>query len=355
MASPSRVSSGSGSGPSDAPAPLASIVPAGATIGHGSLPFRQVGQAVDFAFEAYDVPTAPTLPRRSPAETGIAQALTGMPGVMLGQYGSLAIDLASLDPDAPVATDLTGDCFAGMRGFLKRLRVRGHSGPVKWQFVGPLSVGIALRRAGADPALAFRAAQHTVRAHLATIAAEVAAAAPGAHQIVVLDEPFAGVLTRPDSPLAPGEASDVLSAAMAVVEPVATVGVRARADADIAQLLDAGPQVLAIPVTTDLSACSGYVERFLNRGGWVVWGVVATGGPIADAPTRAWSRLSARWCELVQRGCDPDVLRAQALFAPDGGLGMHTPAIAGQITKTVTDTARLARSDGSTTRFVFGA
>ncbi|HWL41429.1 MAG TPA: hypothetical protein VNQ73_00700 [Ilumatobacter sp.] len=336
-------------------APLASVVPAGATIGHGSVPHRQVAQAIDFAFEAYDVPSAPALPRRSPAEGAIAQALAGMPGVMLGQYGSVAIDLTKLDPEAPVDTDLASDGFAGIRAFLKRLAHRGHTGPVKWQFAGPLSVGLALRRAGADPELAFRVALGAVRAHVTALAAEFAAAAPGAHQIVVFDEPLAGQLTRHDFPLAPGEASDMLSAAMAAVEPVATVGVRARADADVAQLVDAGPQLLAIPVAADLSACAGYVERFLAGGGWVVWGVVATDGPVADAPSRAWNRLSARWCELVQCGCDPAALRSQALFAADGGLGLHSPAVAAQISATVADTARLARLDTGAARFVLGA
>lgn len=350
--------------PSSGPAPagtpggaalLAKRVAAGATVGHGSLPHRQPGPAVDFAFDAYDVPTAPTLPRRSPAETTIAQALSGTPGVMLGPCGSLAVDVRQLDPDAPVRTDLAGDSFAGMRAFTERLRGRREPGPVKWQFAGPLSVGIALCRAGTEPRLAFRIAGRAVRAHLVRLVAELATAAPGAHQIVVLDEPYAGELNRPDFPLAPGEASDLLSAAMAAVEPVATVGVRARADADIALLVDAGPHVLALPASTELSACAGYVERFLERGGWVVWGVVATDGPVVDSPARAWSRLSTRWCELVQRGCDPEALRSQALYSADGGLAMHTPAVAAQIAVTVADMARLARIESGAARFVLGA
>lgn len=337
------------------PAPLATRVAAGATVGHGSLPHRQPGQAVDFAFDVYDVPTVPTLPRRSPAEATIAQALNGTPGVMLGQYGSLAVDLRRLDPEAPVSTDLASDSFAGMRAFTERLRARGHVGPVKWQFAGPLSVGIALCRAGADPRLAFRVAGRAVRAHLVRLADELAAAAPDTHQMVVLDEPYAGELNRPDFPLAPGEASDLLSAAMAAVEPIATVGVRARADADIALLVDAGPHVLAIAASTDLTACAGYVERFLDNGGWVVWGVVATDGPVVDSPARAWSRLSTRWCDLVQRGCDPEALRSQAMYSADGGLAMHTPTVAAQIAATVADMARLARIESGAARFVLGA
>lgn len=335
--------------------PLAEVLPAGATIGHGVLPHRQIAAAVDFAFDAYDVPTAPVLPRRSPAEEAIAQALVGVPGVMLGQYGSLAIDVAKLDVEAPVHTDLNRDGLAAMRAFIKRLRARGHTGPVKWQFVGPLSVGLALRRAGAEPKIAFQVAQHAVRGHLANLSAAFREAAPDAHQLVILNEPLAGELTRDDFPLAPGEVSDVLSAAMAAIEPVATIGVRGRPDADLALLLEAGPQVLSVPVGVDLTRYAGYLERFIGRGGWIAWGVVATDGPIVDAPVRAWHRLSATWCELVQGGCDADTLRSQALFTTTGGLGRHNPVVAAQIAGTVADTARLARVDAAAARFVLGA
>ena len=40
----------------------------------------------------------PSLPRRSPAESLIAQAVVGTPGVTLGQYGAIAVDLDRLDP-----------------------------------------------------------------------------------------------------------------------------------------------------------------------------------------------------------------------------------------------------------------
>ena len=48
----------------------------------------------------------------------IAQAVVGIAGVTLGQYGSIAVDVAPLDPEAPVVTDLANDAFAGFRTFL---------------------------------------------------------------------------------------------------------------------------------------------------------------------------------------------------------------------------------------------
>ena len=83
--------------------PLGDRLRAGACTGVGSLPHRSVHDAAAFALREYDVAAIPTLPRRSPAEGMIAQALVGIGGVTLGQYGSIAVDIEHLDPDAPVA------------------------------------------------------------------------------------------------------------------------------------------------------------------------------------------------------------------------------------------------------------
>ncbi len=48
------------------------LVEPAATTGVGALPHRNAVQAAAFAFEAFDVPTIPSLPRRSPAEAPIA-------------------------------------------------------------------------------------------------------------------------------------------------------------------------------------------------------------------------------------------------------------------------------------------
>ena len=107
-----------------------------------------IGEAAAFALREYDLPAIPTLPRRSPAEAMIAQALVGIAGVTLGQYGSIAVDVEALDPGAPVVTDLSNDAFVGIRTFLATASARGLQGPVKWQFVGPVTLGAALTRAG---------------------------------------------------------------------------------------------------------------------------------------------------------------------------------------------------------------
>ena len=246
---------------------LGDIVRPGAVTGVGSLPHRSAHDAAAFALREYDLPAIPTLPRRSPAEGMIAQAVVGIGGVALGQYGSVAVDVEALDPDAPVHTDLANDAFTSMRTFLATAAARGMRGPVKWQFVGPVTLGAALTRVGVPADRAFAVAAGAVRAHVSALAAAVAEALPASPQLVWLDEPWFGELMLPGFPIAPEPAIDLLSGAMAVLEPVATVGVHCCAGADIASLLDAGPAVLSVPVDDKLVDVAGYLTRFLHRGG----------------------------------------------------------------------------------------
>jgi hypothetical protein len=327
----------------------------GAATGIGSLPHRSVHEAAAFALREYEVPAIPSLPRRSPAEGMIAQAVVGINGVTLGQYGSIAVDPHALDPCAPVVTDLANDAFAGMRVFLAAASARGLRGPVKWQFVGPVTLGVALTRIGVATDLAFAVAGRAVRAHITSIAAAVAGALPDSPQIVLLDEPWFGDLMHEGFPIAPDPAIDLLSGAMAAVEPVATVGVHCCAAVDVASLLAAGPSVLSVPATGALAEVAGYLVRFLEGGGRVAWGAVSTDGPIPNSNERPWRHLSDVWCGLVERGCDPVLLRQRSLVTPQCGLGLHTPAVADRVCRLTREVGRRINEQALASRFALGA
>lgn len=336
------------------PASRASWLTPAATVGAGSLPHRNARQAVDFVFGSYDVPTMPSLPRRSPAESPIVQALGGVRGVTPAQYGTVAVDVTRLDPDAAVCTDLERDHFTGFRTFLEVARQRGYAGPVAWHFAGPLSVGVALIRAGATPRLAFEVGRVVVRAHVRALAAAVDEALPGAPQLVIFDEPFAHEVVGRDSPLTLDECIDLLSSAMAAVEPVATVGVHCCSEVDVSLMLDSGPHVVSLPVSNSVVSLAGYVERFLSTGGWIAWGAVATGGPIGVTANRAWHRLAGLWCELVQRGCSPGELRTRCLLTPECNLGAHGVPVAERLSHSLRDIGRAVRSDATTAKLTLG-
>ena len=152
---------------------------AGAATGVGSLPHRDARAAAEFSLRENELVMIPSLPRRSPAESLIAQAVIGTPGVTLGQYGAIAVDLDRLDPEAPVITDLAADGFGGFRAFLDHATASGIAGTtVKWSFVGPVTLGVALIRAGAPSEIAFDVAVRSVRSHVAALGRAVTDALP---------------------------------------------------------------------------------------------------------------------------------------------------------------------------------
>ena len=120
----------------------------------------------------------------------IAQALVGIEGVSVGQYGGISVDVSSLDIDHFITTDLNSDAYGAFLAFLESFPVRNpgvHT--VKWQFVGPVTLGMALVRIGLEPRVAFPLALQAVRSHVAALQDEVARVCDGVTQIIVIDEP----------------------------------------------------------------------------------------------------------------------------------------------------------------------
>jgi hypothetical protein len=328
----------------------------GRSVGIGSLPHRDADAAAAFALAELDVPTVPTLPKRSPAESRVAQAIVGLPGVSLGQYGSVLVDPAHLTDDRPVVTDLDHDAFGGLRAFLARAAAVGHDGqPVKWQFVGPVTLGVALQRAGLPATVAFPLAGRAVRAHLASLAAAVTAALPSSPQMAILDEPSFAELMRTDFPIPPDEAVDLMSTAMAALPAGVVAGVHCSGPCDVATMLAAGPRVISVPVAGELVEWAGYLTRFVEEGGVVVWGAVTTDGPVASSPERPWRTLSDLWCALVRRGCDPVTLRRQSLVSTTGGLVGHSVSMARRLARLTAAVAARVKDQATAARFSLGA
>lgn len=325
----------------------------GTSVGIGSLPHRDASRAGAFALRASELVTMPTLPRRTAAEGMIAQAVVGLEGVTVGQYGALSVDARRVDPLAPVVTDIDHESFGGFRAFLDL--AAGHTGPVKWQLVGPVTLGFALERAGVPASLAFDTAVRAVRSHVQVLSAIVAERLPGCQQVVFLDEPSFGEAWHDGSSVAPDTAIDLLSGALAAVEPEGIAGVHCCASTDTAALLAAGPTVLSLPVHPGLVEVAGYLATFLERGGWVAWGAVPTDGPISQSVERPWRTLGELWCQLVQRGCDPVLLRRQAMVSPACGLALHAEEVAERVFRLTREVAARVREQAVATWLTIGA
>ena len=126
-------------------------------------------------------------------------------------------------------------------------KVRLDGAAVKWQFVGPVTLGVALERAGLDRPAAFELASASVRSSLIELSDAVTTVLPNSPQMVVLDEPWLGELMSPGFPIPPDEAIDRMSNAMAALPATTLTGIHCCAPCDVATLLASGPGVISVP------------------------------------------------------------------------------------------------------------
>ena len=151
----------------------------------GSLPHRDADSAAAFVLRHHaGLPAAPQLPRRSPLEGMVAQGARGIPGVTVRPDGSLDVDVAALDPSAPTRPTFDGASHAGLLAFLSL--AAGRTDPVKLQLTGPVTLGLALIEAGADPSVAYPVAAAAVRAEGAALLAHCRRRLPEAPLVVFL-------------------------------------------------------------------------------------------------------------------------------------------------------------------------
>jgi hypothetical protein len=306
-------------------------LPVGIATGIGSLPHFDPGEAVEFVLRySPRLPFAPSLPARSRREGMIPQAASGIAGVDVQPDGSLVIDDRSLDPEAPIDVEtFTGDAYAGLRAFLTVVADR--EGPIKVSVTGPVTLGVALHAAGISAPLAFRIAAQASASRARAMLELVGRRVPSSEVVMFVDEPSLACVGDDSFPVAPTDAVDLVSGTLAAIEPRAVTGLHCCGPADWRLALQAGPQLLSLPVDAGVEGAAGPVADFVERGGWLAWGAVPTDRPIGSTIDRLWRQLSVLWCDLVGAGCDPARLRTQAMITPACGLARHGVTQAEQV------------------------
>lgn len=330
-------------------------LPHGLAVSIGSLPHVDPRAAATFVLERQSrLPAAPSLPNRSGMERMIAQAAWGIAGVTVLPDGSLEVDDAAIDPRSPLTdAGIDGEPFVGLRAFLGA--VAGRRAPIKLQLTGPLTLGIALNSIGVPVAEAFEVAGAAVRARARSLVHAARETAPMAPLVVFVDEPGLTAAMDPSFPLDANRAIDLVSSTLAVLEPHAITGLHCCGPADWRVVLQTGPQILSLPLGMGAVDHAGALGAFLERGGWVAWGAVPTNGPLGATPERMWQQLSAEWCALTQHGCDPVLLREQALISPACGLANHGEAQADLVFSLASQVARRLETQTHGMRLTIGA
>ena len=321
----------------------------------GSMPHRQVDAAVSVSMAACaDLPAAPSLPALDPREGMVSQGAWDLRGVEIGADGVVRV-VGDLDPTDPFVGEpsIDGPAFGGLRAFLHANRHR--TGPIKLQLTGPVTLGLALIEAGAPADRAFATAGSAVAIRARTMLEAALRIAPLAPQVAFVDEPSLVALSREGFPITTDDALDLVSHALAAVEPFAVTGLHCCADTDWRLALATGPQIVSLPISPTIAEHAGALGVHLDGGGWVAWGAVPTNRPVGDSSDRLWRALSETWCELVQRGCDALRLREQALVTPECGLATHDPVQAEHILALTADLAERVRRQSFGVRLSVGA
>jgi hypothetical protein len=265
--------------------------------GIGSLPHRDASEAAECVLRCLpELPCAPQLPHRSPAEAMLAQWF-GEPEFTIDAHeGLLAfLDAAKAMPTPPAV--------------------------VKVQLVGPLTLGVAFLDEGSDVDHAFDRAVETCCSWTSALTQLVGDRLPSSSPVMFFDEPGL-VLWRDDEPPLPGaRAVELLTTVLSAASVTTGIHVCGRGDVRVA--LDADPAIVHFDVGALDMSDAGALAHYLERDRWIAWGAVPTNVPIAEHSEPLWERLVQAWSALERGGCDPVRLRSRALLAPACGLAGH--------------------------------
>lgn len=321
----------------------------------GSLPHTDAREAATFVLDTTpELPAAPQLPNRSPREWMLAQVGAAIDGVDVAPDGSLSLARGEAIgvPDEALIDDLA---WGGLFAFLDVASERNHRGPVKVQVCGPVTLALALVDAGVRVDRALPVAREAVRSTMRAIVTAVSARLGEVPLVAVVDEPSLVALTVDGIPFSPVDTVDSVSTALAAAGPRAITGIHCCGTTDWRLLLQAGPDLVSFPAAPDLGPYAGALASFLDRGGLVAWGVIPTDGPIGDRDDFHWRHLTGVWCELTRAGCDPILLRTQALVTPACGLALHRPEQVPHVFDLVRHVAERVQDQAVATRLSVGA
>ena len=272
------------------------------------------------------VPTIPTLPAHVPGRgddrPGRRRHRRASPSASTARS---SIDVARIDPEAPVVTDLADDAFGGFRAFLAAAaQAPERCTRVKWQFVGPVTLGIALHpRRGARRARVRRGRAGGPQPRPQHLLDAVDAALPGVHAGGVHRRAVAGRDDDASFPIAPDTAIDLVSGALAAIEPRAITGLHTLRRRRLV-VADRRRPARAVDPGRARRSCSGPATSTSSS-----LAAASSPGvrcpPTARSPVsaeRPWRRLTELWCQLVERGLRSRCSCASSrMITPECGLG----------------------------------
>jgi len=303
-----------------------------AVTGIGSMPHLSVADALPGILATQDLPAVPQLPSLGSMDGLHAEALAGLPGIGVGDDGTVTL---------PTAFNKTGaaPCTSSA---LAALRLAAPPGwPLKSQVAGPVTLALNTRLADGRQTADDRPACDMLANYLAAAVADQAPLLNGG--MLLLDEPDLAVALS-DARLGPEWCRSLL--ALVLNAAMGPVGVHTCGEPDVAFLASLPADIIGIDAYRygdSLSAAP--LQQLLLRGGWIAWGIVPSEAePLARATTESLTfRLQHAWTQLAGEGVSRPRLVRQALITPACGLGLLSVPEADralQLARSVADTLK---------------
>jgi hypothetical protein len=320
-----------------------------ATTGIGSVPFTDPQETVALVLETMpQIPYWPQMVQLGYLEDMAAQAARGLPALKIDE----ANRIVAMDPDLPrdealaqfyeviLSGDLTPFAFQpnDARGFFALLAAvasQGSPGPaLKGQLSGPVTFAGVVKDAQGKPILYDRELTQAVCAGLARKAAWQAEKFRelGKSPIIFLDEPFLTGFGSAYLPISKDEVTEILTQTLeetreAAAGPV-TLGMHCCGNTDWSLLLNAPIDILSFDSFGYFESLRLYdraLAHYLDRGGWLAWGLVPTLDPEEFKKETAgslWQRFQQQVAQLAKDlKTGPKEILAQSLLTPACGTG----------------------------------
>jgi len=309
------------------------------TTGIGSLPHLVPVDACSLILETFDIPFWPQLPKRSFLEWMIPQYIEGMPYVKMDpENRTIIISRDSSDELERFYETCKDDCriaisedhAKGLHIFLKIIKGRQFE-TLKGQVTGPLTFTLGLRDSEGR-LLYFDEELREIALMLlkAKVRWQVDVLRPSAREILIfIDEPILSAIgSSTYIGVSREETLRLLREMVYAIEEMGAIsGIHCCGNADWSLVIESGVKVLSFDAYSYFESLALYREQlleFLEKKGYISWGIIPTTEAIAKEDLESLKRLFDREFKDLSRHIPEEMIKSQTILTPSCGTGSRS-------------------------------
>jgi hypothetical protein len=308
------------------------------TTGIGSLPHKNAKEAVALTLQSLDVPFWPQLPNLSFRESMIPQYSEGMPSLKIdAEHGKIWVErneeeiarfYESCGDDARIA--ISEEYARGLYAFLEQIKARQFDA-LKGHITGPLTFTLGLNDAAGRPVY-FDEEFREISLMLLRAKArwQVDILKPFAGQVIIfIDEPILSALGGTSyMGVSREETVRMLAETVKAVQGMgALAGIHCCGRADWPMVLESGLDILNFDFFEfgeTLTIYPDEITTFLERGGYLAWGIVPTTDAITGETEESIVTLTHALLDRLSKKIDSNLLSEGMILTPSCGTGSRS-------------------------------